>query len=280
MSGAVLTPPVLPDRYGTRPVPDELVPVVLDLDSRQDLVVTTDDLASYAVEGWSPSEIAQMLRRKGWLYPLRCRGAWRFYGFGGSIRTARFSELRARLKVRPDTPACVGGKSVAQARHWLRRLTAPTIGAPPRVKLPRCLEDYTVCRWAPRIPLDEVEGLPVWRPETLLVFMGARPSSFPWEDIAEWLWEACESLDEQLLLSELEGRSRAAWMKTAYLVEAGERPDLAETLLRSSPSNTTGPYLFADSTYRHGALPRTPEWSAKYEVVDYIFPRWWMEKWR
>ena len=98
-----------------------------------------------------------------------------------------------------------------------------------------------MCRWAPQIPLDEIDGLPVWKPETLLVFMGARPSSFPWEYIAEWLWEACESLDEHLLLSVLESRSWAAWMKTAYLIETGERPDVAETLLRLAPSNTKGP---------------------------------------
>ena len=55
------------------------------------------------------------------------------------------------------------------------------------------------------------------------------------------LWEACELLDEQLLLSELEGRPRAAWMKTAYLLEAGERPDLADTLVKLSPSNTKDP---------------------------------------
>ena len=69
-------------------------------------------------------------------------------------------------------------------------------------------------------------------------------------------------------------------MKTAYLLEAGERPDLADTLVKLSPSNTKGPYLFADRTYRHGTLKRTPIWSAKYQVVDYIFPRWWIEKWR
>ena len=63
---------------------------------------------------------------------------------------------------------------------WLRRPTAPTIGILPRVKTPRCLQDYSVCRWQPQIPLDEIAGLPVWNPETLLVFMGARPSSFPW----------------------------------------------------------------------------------------------------
>ena len=137
-----------------------------------------------------------------------------------------------------------------------------------------------MCRWQPQIPLDKIRGLPVWKPETLLVFMGARPSSFPWSDIAEWLWEACELLNENLLLAELENRPRAVWMKTAYIIDAGERPDLADTLLKLAPTNAKGPYLLADRTYRHGGLPKTPTWSAKYQIVDYIFPKWWIDKWR
>ena len=280
VAGVGLNKSSLPDRPFTRPVPDALVPVVSDLAAKHAVVVTLDDLASYKIEGWSPAEVAQVLRRKGWLFPLRCRGAWQFYGYGGSLRTAGFEELTARLRTRPDTPACIGGRSVAQAHRWLRRATAPTIGIPPRVKTPTCLSGYFVCRWQPQIPLDEIEGLPVWKPETLLVFMGARPSSFPWSDIAEWLWEACEPLNQHLLLGELDGRPRAVWMKTAYIVDAGERPDLADTLLEAAPSNAKGPYLFADRSHRHGSIPRTPTWSAKYQIVDYVFPRWWAEKWR
>lgn len=110
--------------------------------------------------------------------------------------------------------------------------------------------------------------------------MGARPSSFPWSDIAEWLWEACELLDGNLLLAELEGRPRAVWMKTVNILDAGEHPDLADTRLELAPTNVKGPYLFADRIYRRGGLPMTPTWSAKYQIVGCIFPRWWMEKWR
>ena len=270
----------VPKQQCSHRVPGVLKPVVADLDDKRAIVVTLDDLAAYEVDGHTPSEIAQILRRSGWLFPLRCRGAWRFCGFRLSWETPGYEELRARLRVRPDTQACIAGKSVAQAHSWLRRPVMQAIGVPPRVKVPRCLDDYTICRWKPQIPLDEINGLPVWKPETLLVFMGARPASFVWGDIAEWLWEACENLDKQLLLSELKGRSRAAWMKTAYIIESGERPDLADTLLGLAPSNTKGPYLFADKTYWHGSLDKRLDWSAKYEVLDYVFPRWWMEKWR
>ena len=151
---------------------------------------------------------------------------------------------------------------------------------PPRVKVPRCLSDYTVRRWAPQIPLDRIDGLPVWKPETLVVYMGARPVSFSWEDIAEWLWEACESLDGDLLLEELEGRPRAVWMKTAYVIEAGERPDISDVLLNRAPANAKGPYEFGKPRHPQGPLRRDPVWSAKYEVIDHVFPYRWMEKWQ
>ena len=93
MSSARVIRQEMPDRPYARPVPDVLVPVVADLAAKQAVVVTLDDLASYGTEGWSPSEMAQVLRCKGWLFPMRCRGAWQFYGYGGSLRTAGFEEL-------------------------------------------------------------------------------------------------------------------------------------------------------------------------------------------
>jgi hypothetical protein len=128
--------------------------------------------------------------------------------------------------------------------------------------------------------LDEIDGLPVWKPETLVVYMGARPASFSWEDIGEWLREACEHLDENALMEELEGRPRATWMKTAYVIDAGERPDISGKLLSAAPANTMGPYVFGKPRYPHGPLKRDPVWSAKYEVVDHVFPYWWIDKWR
>ncbi|MDE0234355.1 MAG: hypothetical protein OXM62_05060 [bacterium] len=140
------------------------------------------------------------------------------------------------------------------------------------------MEDYQLCRWVPQIPLDDVEGLPVWKPETLLVFMGARPTSFEWSGISEWLQDACRLLDEGLLLAELEDRPRAVWMKTAYITEVGERPDLSDVLAEGAPTNTQGPYLFGERNRHHGTHKREPAWSPKHEVVDYVFPRWGNDK--
>ena len=260
------------------PLPSRLVPVVNDLDTRKAAVVTLDDLSRYDT-GMSPADTARTLRRCGWLGPLRTRGAWSVTSVWPPPHFDPFVELRARLTTHPETPAVVGGKSVAQVRQWLRRGTAPTIACPPNYKLPRCLTGYRVCRWEPNLPVDDMWGLPVWKPETLLVFMVSRPSQFVWEDIADWLWEACDSLDEELLFGELEDRPRSTWMKAAYLITEGERPELSETLLERAPRDNTGPYLLGHREKRVGKFIYPPMWSKKYQVMDYLLPTYWLPRW-
>ena len=190
-----------------------------------------------------------------------------------------FVELRARLTTHPQTPAVIAGKSVAQVRNWLRRGTAPSIGCPASYKLPRCLSDYRICRWEPRVDVDVMWGLPVWKPETLLAFMVARPSRFPWEDIADWLPDACHDLDEELMLGELDGRPRSTWMKAAYLINEGERPDIAEALVENAPQEDTGPYVLGHREQRQGKFIYPPVWSKEFQVMDYLLPTWWVPRW-
>ena len=72
-----------------------------------------------------------------------------------------------------------------------------------------------MCRWEPRISLDVHWGFAGVEARDAPGVHGVAPSRFPWEDIAGWLWEACDSLDEELLLRELESRPRPTWMKAA-----------------------------------------------------------------
>lgn len=258
-------------------LPSRLVPVVNDLHARGSEIVTLADLSRYDTE-MSPQDAGRALRRAGWLHPLRTRRAWSVNFVMSPAHLGGFRELRARLSTHPDTPVVIAGKSVAQVHDWLRRGTARSIGCPPNYKLPRCLTGYRVCRWEPRIPVDVVWGLPIWKPETLLVFMAARPSQFSWADIADWLWEACDSIDADVLSAELDGRPRSTWVKTGYLLNEGERPDIADLLLESAPSDDTGPYVLGHRERRVGRFIYQPVWSPKFELMDYLLPAWWQPR--
>lgn len=270
---AVLAPELAAFPGACRPT-ERLIPVLNDLHARQAEVVTTADLGSYNLDRPSAA-VARALRRGGWLAPLRTRHAWSVNFVMSPGHVGGFRDLRARLASHPDTPAAIGGKSVAQAHDWLRRGTARSIGFPPRRKVPRCLDGYRVCRWEPRLPLDTVFGLPAWKPETLLAFMASRPSQFSWADIADWLWEACDAMDPYLLASELDGRPRSAWFKTAYLAHHGNRPDLADHLLAAAPGGDTGPYVLGEREKRVGRFIYPPVWSAEFQLMDYLLPAWW-----
>ena len=255
--------------------PADLVPVVNDLYARNAEVATLDDLASFGL-GRSPEQIARALRDRGWLYPLSVNGAWGVSTGFPAPQMGWFVSLRARLMVEPATPACIGGKSVAQVRGWLRRPTAPAIGFAGRGRPPRCLAEYSALRWQPRIPLDTVHGLPLWKPETLVAFMGARPSLFPWTDIAEWLWELCEAIDPELVAAELGGRPAAAWARTAYLLDRGENPRAATALTARGPRPGGGPHYFGRRIPAFDdRFPHLPRWSPAFNVVDFLMERNW-----
>ena len=261
----------LPDFPYAQTVPTPLVAVVNDLWERKPAVLTLGDLAEYAV-GMEPAYAAKLLRQSGWLRPLRSRGVW---GVPMSFsRVPGFEELLGRLAVVPETPACIAGLSVAFRSSWLHVQIAPTIGFPPDVKLPRCLDHFIVHRWHPRAPLVTIAGLPAWSMDTLIVFMAAKPSRFPWIYIGDWLDFGCEELTMTGVLTELDGRSRAVWHKAAYLAHWGDRHDIADAVLDAAPTGT-GPYRLGRRREWH---TRPPRWSPRFEVVDHILPHKWFPK--
>lgn len=271
--------PDLVDTPDTRPVRGALVPVVNTLRDEDRVIVTLGDLAEL-LPGRAPQSTARALREAGWLFPMRTRGVWGFSGSRlGAPRAPGYLELHARMRVRPDTPACIAGKTVAMLHNWLWRPVGSAIGMPPGVKVPRSLTDLTLHRWDPRIGFDEFFGLPMWKPETLLCYLAARPSRISWEDVNEWLWAVCENLELDLLLAELEGRPRAVWMKTGYLADVGERPDLGQALTGAAPSGSRGPYVLG---WRERHVPYSvwdsPVRVPKYEIVDHLLPRRWCPK--
>ena len=240
-------------------------------------VVTLLDLE--AVSGGIPApQIARTLRERGWLHPLRARGAWRV-AHGGSdpdtgriamYRTVGFEELLARLSTHPDTPAAIAGCSVMEVAQWLKRPTGLTIAMPPGVAVPRCLRDFGVLRWKPQTPLDAVDGLPVWTPAILVAYMSAHPARLSFEDVGEWLPILCEHVDLDALRGELDGRPRSVWMKAAFVMWRGDTTAAADALASAAPTSSTGPYKFGVPTQRWGAKTHP-----RFDVVDYTFVRHW-----
>ena len=276
---AVALHPDLVNWPETRPVRGVLVPVVNTLRERDRVIATLDDLAEL-LPGRPPQSTARALREAGWLFPMRTRGVWGFSGARlGAPRAPGYLELHARMRVRPDTPACIAGKTVAMLHGWLWRPVGPAVGLPPGTRVPRCLDDFAVHRWEPQIGMDEFCGLPMWKPETMLCYMAARPSRICWEDVSEWLWALCENLNLDLLLAELERKPRAVWMKAGYLADVGERQDLGEALVAASPPNGRGPYVLG---WRERRWPystwESPVRVPKYEIVDYLLPVRWCPK--
>ena len=239
--------------------------------TRQD-VVTVAELDAYRPDIGGPA-VARALRRGGWLEPLRTRGAWAVNCAVSPAGLGAFVELRARLRTHPDTQAAVAGKSVAAVHRWLRRPTAATIGCPSGMRVPRCLSDYRVCRWRPRASPETIGGLPVWRPETTIVFMAARPAQFDWSDIADWLGDIASVVDVEVLRVELRDLSRAVWMKTAYLLAAGGA-GVASSVEAMAPAGAPGPYVLGHRECRSPPRGAPPLWSRRFDVLDALLPAW------
>ena len=78
--------------------------------------------------GRDPLQVVRALRGRGWLHSIPVNGAWRVLMGRPGPHMEVFTSLRARLRSVPGTPACIGGRSSAQVRNWLRRPTVAAIG--------------------------------------------------------------------------------------------------------------------------------------------------------
>jgi len=109
--------PDLVDLPDTRPVRGSLVGVVNTLREQDRVTATLDDLAEL-LPGRAPQSTARALREAGWLFGMRTRSVWGFSGSRlGAPRAPGYLELHARMRVRPDTSACLAGKTVAMLHN-------------------------------------------------------------------------------------------------------------------------------------------------------------------
>jgi len=240
------------------------------LELEQPKVVTTSDLAEAAKAvglAWAPRDIARRLLEKGWLLPLRARGAWEFApgARAGAIGSGdAFIELRATLSKNPGAPYAVAAESAAFLQGLSSRQPDPqVIGAPPEARVPTALDGFRVVRWQPRTPLLPRDGLPTWSTETLLAFMSSKPARYrDWPNVPEWIVTAFRTLDVDALKRELQNQARSSWMRAAYLADRAGNAVAAESILESSPTGT-GPY-------RLTAREEPGKYYSRFEIVDTV----------
>jgi hypothetical protein len=196
---------------------------------------------------------------------LRTRGVWEF---APGARAGAFGsgdpliELRATLAHRPSLPLSVGAESAAYLLGLVsRRPDTEVIGAPEGVRLPKALAGMRLVRWSPKAKRVVKDGLPIWSVDTLLVFMGAKPSAYrDWPNVGEWLRQGMGRTDPESIEAELQGRSRAAWARVSYLLAKGGRELEATRLLDSAPPGK-GPFYL-------GRRSGPGRYDARFDVVD------------
>ena len=91
--------------------------------------------------------------------------------------------------------------------------------------------------------------------------MADRPGSYrDWPNVADWLSQAVGRVNEDDLRAELLNRSRAAWMRLAYLVDRGGHAELAARLAKLAPEGN-GPYHLGPRR-AHGV------YHSRFDVID------------
>ena len=251
-----------------RNVTKRLAPLVQQLELEQPRIVTREQLQSWATSvglDWPVQITVRRLREAGWLLDLKTRGVWEFapgdragaFGSGDPL-----IELRATLAHRPSLPLSVGAESAAYLLGLVsRRPDVEVIGAPDGVRLPKALSDMRLVGWTPKARRVVKEGLPIWSVDTLLVFMGAKPSMYrDWPNVGEWLRQGVGRANVQSIVEELQGRSPGTWARVAYLLSKGGKELEAKQLLGSAPPGK-GPFYL-------GRKSGSVRYDARFDVVD------------
>ena len=235
-------------------------------------IATLADLDAYGT-GMAPEEVADTLVAAHKLWRTGVDGAWEVAWYSSEGDTDSFAALAAYLALHPTFPAAVAAKSVAQAHRWLYRPTRPTIGVPPGVAIPDELSQYTVVRWAPRVGVQYVGRVPVWRPSTVIAYGATHPACMVWGDAAECLHLLCSQAIDDELLAELAGASRPVWMAAAYILWRGEQGDKAQHIKHAAPAGSaTADY---GSPRRCGRVAPQPH--PEFELLDHVIAAQWSE---
>ena len=254
----------VPSRSLTR----QLAPLVAELELRQPVLVSLQELAALAEEVGlrTPAKVvAARLRATGWLLPTGQRGIYEFapgahagpYGHGDP-----FIGLRAALSAGHSLTVAL------QSALWLHGLAerAPDrheLAAPPDSTVPAAVRRrMRVVRFSARLPAARVDQLPVHQAATILVHTATKPGDVRgWATFAEALPElaARSTLDD--LERELNARPGAARPRLAYLL-CGAAPSLADRLQPTTPSAVTW----------FGSSRSSRRYDKRFNVADGLLP--------
>jgi len=252
----------------SRSLSRQLAPLVTELELRQPVLVTLEELAALAEEAGlrTPAKvIAARLRGTGWLLPTGQRGVYEFapgahagpYGHGDP-----FIDLRAALLAgHPHTVAL-------QSALWLHGLAerAPNrheLAAAPGSVVPVSVRRrMRVIRFLANLPPAQIEQLPVHRRATILVHLAAKPGDVRgWTTFAEALPELAAQSTAEDLEQELRSRPGTVRRRLAYLI-SGVAPALADRLEPCVPPSVT---WFSSSRASH-------RYDARFNVADGLLP--------
>jgi predicted transcriptional regulator of viral defense system len=252
----------------SRSLSRQLAPLVAELELRQPVLVTLQELAALA-EGVGlrtpPKVVAARLRATGWLLPTGQRGVYEFapgahagpYGHGDP-----FIDLRAAL---------LAEHSLSVALHsalWLHGMAerAPDrheLAAPPGSAIPVAVKRrMRVVRFSAQLPAAQVDQLPVHQAATILVHAATRPGDVRgWTTLAEALPELAARSTADDLDQELIGRPSAVRPRLAYLL-GGVAPAIADRLQPTTPSSVTW----------FGSSRTSRRYDKRFNVADGLLP--------
>jgi hypothetical protein len=221
----------------TRTIPPSMGGILEELELEQSPLVTSEQLARLVERDGlrTPARIvAARLRARGWLLPTGRRGVWEFAPAavaGPFSRNDPVTPLRAFLAQRPTARCALTFQAAAWAHGYADRVPTHIEVAAATNELARQLPAVIAASvFDPRLDYEEVRGVPVLAPESLLVHMTAKPRAVrSWASALEWLPELAPELTWEHLSVELAGRPSATSARTGYLLQ-GMRPDLASAI--------------------------------------------------
>lgn len=225
--------------------------VIEQLELDGDLLVTSDRLAAVLRSAGLPDEdtavrrMAYELQRGGWLGQLRTRHVWEFLpgARGGAFGSGdRCIEFRAQRAVNPGWSGLLAMESAASVLGLAQRIPEREVVAlPPGRAMPKALSRQwrLVGLAMPEPGTTQVDDLPTWNLEGLIIGIAARPSSYQdMAGLAQWSPEAAGRVDIDRLLDLLTALRPAARQRAAYLLGAAGHTAARSAVMSRYPATS------------------------------------------